>query len=126
MWISRFLRTPKCSISISLQNSDSFDEAEARDKNILQINAEAEQWKQVQEVLKNVSVEMATVQQACLRWEKRALDAEHLATARQREVTVQIIRLKLRGMCKSFQPLTPFTMVIKDSDYTEVRIGLLG
>lgn len=52
---------------------------------LAQINAEAEQWKQVQEVLKNVSVEMATVQQACLRWEKRALDAEHLATARQRE-----------------------------------------
>lgn len=54
----------------------------------VQISAEAEQWKHVQGVLKNVSVEMATVQQACLRWEKRALDAESLVTTRQREVTL--------------------------------------
>lgn len=53
---------------------------------IVQINAEAEQWIHVQGVLKNVSVEMATLQQSCLRWEKRALDAENLATKRQREV----------------------------------------
>ncbi|KAG0588186.1 hypothetical protein KC19_2G223200 [Ceratodon purpureus] len=52
---------------------------------LAQINAEAEHWKHVQGVLKNVSVEMATVQQACLRWEKRALDAETLAATRQRE-----------------------------------------
>ena len=56
----------------------------------MQINAEAEQWKHVQGVLKNVSVEMATVQQACLRWEKRALEAEGLAATRQREVMLII------------------------------------
>lgn len=53
---------------------------------LAQINAEAEQWIHVQGVLKNVSVEMATLQQACWKWEKRALDAECLASNRQREL----------------------------------------
>jgi hypothetical protein len=55
-------------------------------ENTLQIQAEAKQWEQVQQVLKHVSAEMATLQQACMGWEKRALAAEALAATWQREV----------------------------------------
>ena len=52
-----------------------------------QIQAEAEQWKQVQEVLKHVSKEMVVLQNACLSWEKRALSAETHAASWQKEVS---------------------------------------
>jgi hypothetical protein len=53
-----------------------------------QIQVEAEQWTQVQDVLKHVCTEMTTLQQACQGWEKRALNAESQSVACQLEVIV--------------------------------------
>ncbi|CAK9209896.1 unnamed protein product [Sphagnum troendelagicum] len=52
-------------------------------KILAQIQVEAEQWTQVQDVLKHVCTEMATLQQARQGWEKRALNAESQAAAWQ-------------------------------------------
>ncbi len=69
---------------------------------------EAEQWTQVQDVLKHVCTEMATLQQACQGWEQRALNAEFQAAACQLEVICCELLPKLA--CPSF----------------EFTIGLLG
>ncbi len=69
---------------------------------------EAEQWTQVQDVLKHVCMEMATLQQACQGWEQRALNAEFQAAACQLEVIC----------CESLPMLA--------SSSFEFAIGLLG
>jgi Na+(H+)/acetate symporter ActP len=69
---------------------------------------EAEQWTQVQDVLKHVCTEMATLQQACQGWEQRALNAEFQAAACQLEV-----------ICCELLP------VLASSSF-EFAIGLLG
>jgi hypothetical protein len=56
-----------------------------------QIQVEAEQWTQVQDVLKHVCTEMATLQQARQGWEKRALNAESQAAAWQLKVICSVI-----------------------------------
>ncbi len=69
---------------------------------------EAEQWTQVQDVLKHVCTEMATLQQACQGWEQRALNAEFQAAACQLEV-----------ICCELLPMLA-------SSSFEFTIGLLG
>jgi hypothetical protein len=61
-----------------------------------QIQVEAEQWTQVQDVLKHVCTEMATLQQARQGWEKRALNAESQAAAWQLKVICSYCLLLLQ------------------------------
>lgn len=51
-----------------------------------QVKVEAEEWEEVQDVLRHVKGEVATLQENCENWEKRALLAESRAASLQLEV----------------------------------------
>ncbi|KAH8954784.1 hypothetical protein BDL97_08G099200 [Sphagnum fallax] len=55
---------------------DDRQQKETIDKIVTQVKADAEEWAQIQGVLKHIKDEMKTLQQNCDNWEQRALHAE--------------------------------------------------